>query len=55
MSVKSAAGNIKTDKTGLEAIRLYYLDVESRCALRGKEDMNVLLLNNYRTGTNISK
>ena len=55
VSDKSAAGNIKTEKAGLEAIRLCYLDVESRCALRGKEDMNVLLLNNCRTGTNISK
>ena len=55
MSDKFAAGNIKTEKTGCRAIRLCYLDVESRCALRGKEDMNVLLLNNCRTGTNISK
>ena len=55
MSVKSAAGNIKTEKAGLEAIRLCYLDDESRCASRGEKDMNVLLLNNYRTGTNISK
>ena len=54
MSDKSAAGNVKTDKTGCRAIRLFNLDVESRCALKGKEDMNVLLLNNYRTGTNIS-